>query len=648
LPSEKPEVKRDPLGRPTPPSPLRLLILFALLMGLLLMFFRSPDVGSEAAIELPYTAFKEAVRQGDVERVEVEAQSIEGSFSEPRALPDDRGTTRRFTTTLPPFEDPELMALLEAQDVELVAQRERQNWALAVLISLLPWVLLIGLFVFISRRMQQRASQITPGGPGIFGGFGRSRAKRYRKGESHTTFADVAGLEGAKRDLLEVIDYLRNPSRYRKIGAKVPKGILLMGPPGTGKTLLARAAAGEADVPFFSISGSEFIEMFVGVGASRVRDMFNEAKQTAPAIIFIDEIDSIGRARGTGLGGGHDEREQTLNQILSEMDGFSPHEAVVVLAGTNRPDVLDPALLRPGRFDRKITLDLPRKEARRQILSLHARRVKLATKVDMDRLAVDTVGFSGADLENLVNEAALLAARKRKDSIEQEDIEEARDKIVLGDRREDAFSERAREFVAYHEAGHALVSSLMPHAGRIRKVTIIPRGRALGATEQIPEEERHEMSQSQLIDRLAVMLGGRAAGLLVFNENSTGVDDDLKQATNLARRMVCNWGMSERIGPASFRHGEEHIFLGREMASPKRDFSEHTAQLIDEEIRRLLSEADRRAYQCLKQNRVKLDVLAKALLDHETVEEDELLRIAGDRIQDGPKRRDTGTYAPPT
>jgi cell division protease FtsH len=399
-----------------------------------------------------------------------------------------------------------------------------------------------------------------------------------------------------------------------------------MGPPGTGKTLLAKAVAGEAKVPFFSISGSEFIEMFVGVGASRVRDMFKSARKEAPAIIFIDEIDSVGRARGTGLGGGHDEREQTLNQILGEMDGFDPHEAVVVLAATNRPDVLDAALMRPGRFDRKITLDLPDKKARRAILGIHSANVPLSSDADLDRIAALTVGFSGADLENLVNEAALLCARENLDAVDMKILLSARDKIVLGGKRELIISEEEKALVAYHEAGHALMASQLPTADPLDKVSIIPRGRALGVTEQIPEEEHYNLRQSYLRDRIGVMLGGRAAEQLVFGEVSSGAEDDLKQATRLARHMVTHWGMSEKIGPVAFRRGEEHIFLGREMTQ-QRDFSENTAQIIDDEICSLLKGVEQEVADLLEKNRDRLEALAQTLLQKETLEAGEIQSI---------------------
>ena len=577
----------------------------------------------EPVLQYTYTQFREQVRNGNVERVTIRGEQIRGELKNPQQLEGREQKTNRFETTRPPFDDSSLMDLLDQHGVNVEAESAEGPWWQTLLVSLLPWLLILGFFIFITYRLQQRAGQM---GGGIFSA-GKSPAKRYRKDESaQTTFEEVAGLENAKQDLREVVDFLKDPDKYRGLGAKVPRGTLLMGPPGTGKTLLARAVAGEADVPFFSISGSEFIEMFVGVGASRVRDMFKQAKQEAPAIIFIDEIDSVGRSRGTGLGGGHDEREQTLNQILSEMDGFSPHEAVVVMAGTNRPDVLDSALLRPGRFDRKITLELPRRSARKEILKVHTRKTRLGEDVDLDHLAAGTPGFSGADLENMVNEAAMFAARKGKERIEKDDFEEARDKLILGSRRQIEFAEEERQLVAYHEAGHTLLAALLPKADPIRKVTIIPRGHALGATEQIPEEERQNLSRSRLLDRMTTMLGGRASERLVFGEESSGADNDLQQATKMARAMVSRWGMSDKLGAASFRLEEDHIFLGREMAKPK-NFSEHTAQLIDDEIMRILTELDNRADNILRENRAALDALAQRLLEEDTVEEPALSEL---------------------
>ena len=439
----------------------------------------------------------------------------------------------------------------------------------------------------------------------------------------------MAGLEGVKHDLQEIVEFLRNPAKFQRLGARVPKGILLMGPPGTGKTLLGRAVAGEAGVPFFSINGSEFIQMFVGVGAGRVRDLFNTAKEHAPAILFIDEIDAVGRHRGAGVGGGHDEREQTLNQILSEMDGFTQNESVIVMAATNRPDVLDPALLRPGRFDRHITVDRPSYKGRLAIFEVHSKGVPLDIDVDLERMAAGTVGLTGADIRNLVNEAALWASRHDKDYVDMADFEYARDKLLMGSKREEVLSDQEKTMTAYHESGHALLAWMVPGVDRLHKVSIVPRGRSLGATQLLPEEDRLNISESELHTRLLFLLGGRAAEKLVFDQYSAGAEDDLNKATQLARRMVTHWGMSERLGPVAFRDSEDHPFLGREMAEPRR-FSEHTAQVIDEEVSRLLRDAADKATAMLKQHREKLDMLAKKL------EESRDARRGGDREADRP------------
>ncbi len=599
---------------------------FWLLVAIALGWYWAVYTSAEAPQPLTYTEFKAKVRDDAVTGVSFSGDRVSGELKNETSASSNgkqaqSPTHLQFVTTLPPIDDPGLMPLLEQHDVDVRAQSQQMSWWWGLIVSLLPWIAIGALVWFVSRRMRERMSG-ADGAGGLFG-FGKSRAKRFRRREVNVTFDDVAGLRGAKEDLREITGYLKDPAHYRRLGAKIPKGILLMGAPGTGKTLLARAVAGEAQAPFFSISGSEFIEMFVGVGASRVRDLFDSAKRESPAIIFIDEIDSVGRARGAGLGGGHDEREQTLNQILSEMDGFAPHEAVVVLAATNRPDVLDPALLRPGRFDRKVALDLPDRKAREAILRIHAREVQLAEDVDLDRLAALTVGFSGADLENLVNEAALLAGRDDAASVTMALLLRARDRVVLGGKRELALSSAEKQLIACHEAGHALAASLLPQADPLDKVTIIPRGRALGATEQIPEQERHSLRESYLKDRIGVMLGGRISEQIVFGETSSGAEQDLEHATRLARRMVSQWGMSTRLGPVAFRRGEEHIFLGREMAQ-QRDFSEHTARVVDAEIRDLVGGIEKRVTQLLKAHRHELDMLAAALLEHETLQRQDI------------------------
>jgi cell division protease FtsH len=485
-----------------------------------------------------------------------------------------------------------------------------------------PLVLFVLLWIMMRRARDQFL------GGGILSGFSKSPAKRYENGKQRITFEDVAGLEGVKNDLQEIVEFLKNPEKFQRLGGRIPKGTLLMGPPGTGKTLLAKAVAGEAGVPFFSINGSEFIQMFVGVGASRVRDMFKTAKEAAPCILFIDEIDAVGRVRGAGLGGGHDEREQTLNQILSEMDGFSPNESVIVLAATNRPDVLDPALLRPGRFDRHVTVDRPNLRGREAIFKVHCRKVTLADDVDLHQLASGTVGLTGADIRNLVNEAALWATRQGKDKVEMIDFEVARDKVLMGPKREEVLSGKEKMMTAYHESGHALLAWLVPGADKVHKVTIIPRGRALGVTQLLPEEDRLNIGEGELHARLVFMMGGRAAEKLIFDEYSAGAEDDLKRATQLARRMVTHWGMSERIGPVAYRTSEEHPFLGKEIVE-QREFSEHTAQLIDEEVARILHDAAERARDLLEVNRDQLDKLAHALAENEVLDNREIEELIG-------------------
>lgn len=485
----------------------------------------------------------------------------------------------------------------------------------------LPWILLLALMFWFWGAAQKRMTQ----GGGPFD-FSRSKARRARKETSTATLDDVAGIESAKREIAEIIDFLKSPEKYRALGAVMPKGVLLVGPPGTGKTLLARAIAGEAEVPFYSISASEFIEMFVGVGAARVRDMFKEARKDAPALIFIDELDAIGRSRGAGLGGGHDEREQTLNQILTEMDGFEAHENVLVLAATNRPDVLDSALLRPGRFDRKITLDRPHKEARAAILKVHVRKVPLANDVDLEQLAARTIGFSGADLKNLVNEAALTAARENLHEVNAHCFELARDRIILGEERDTKLTPKEREAIAYHECGHAIMAYYMPNADPLTKLTIIPHGMAMGVTEQTPREDHYTYNESYLKDRIKVMLGGRCSEKLIYGEVSTGAQNDLKEATALVRKMVGQWGMSEKIGPLGLSIGEEHVFLGREMGMP-REFSEKMAEMIDEEIQSQLLALERATLDFLTEHRNQLEALATAVLKHETLSAEDVEEI---------------------
>jgi len=632
---------KETFKRPLAKKPLNWRTLIWVILSWLLLLYLFGGLFSPTPAErtISYTEFKQKVKDGRVVEVTLKGNEITGKLKQapsgkekPKSVEKksifqifQKSETRSdyFKTVKPALQDPELLPLLEKNNVTIRAETEQRSWWSTLLISMLPWVLILGLIYYASKKMQERMAGGKGGG--IFG-FSKSKARLFDKKSIDVTYNDVAGLENAKKELQEVKEYLKDPSKFKTLGGELPKGILLVGPPGVGKTLLAQATAGEADVPFYSISGSEFIEMFVGVGASRVRDMFEKAKKDAPTIIFIDEIDSIGRVRGTGLGGGHDEREQTLNQILAEMDGFAPHESVIVMAATNRPDVLDPALIRPGRFDRRITLNLPQKKARRQILETHSRDVPLADDVNLENLAQRTPGFSGADLKNLVNEAALLAARKNKQKVESEDFDEAHDKILMGLEREDVIKDEDKKMVACHEAGHALLAELLPGADPLQKVTIIPRGMSLGATEQLPQEEHHNIKRSYLLNRLAIMLGGRAAEKIVFEDVSTGAADDLKKATELARRMVCQWGMSDKIGPVTFRVGETHPFLGRELTE-SRDFSEHTARLIDEEIKSIVGKMEKRAEETLEANRDSLDALSEQLLEHETLTKEEVDKI---------------------
>ncbi len=607
----------------SPPQWQRIL-LFVLISFMILYFFL--PYAPVRQLDISYTQFKKLVQEDKVEEVTFQGGVISGRFDSPltqdlRVLEEDQDVTayESFKTIKPDLEDKELLALLEDKEVGIHAELEQENWWRMIFVGLLPWLIIVGLLVYSARRFQAGMG----GGRGGLFGVGKSKAKLYKRETSTVGYQDVAGLVNAKKELQEVVDFLKDPGRYKSLGGELPKGILLAGPPGTGKTLMAQATAGEAGVPFYSISGSEFIEMFVGVGASRVRDMFSRAKKESPAIIFIDELDSIGRVRGTGVGGGHDEREQTLNQILSEMDGFSPHQSVVVLAATNRPDVLDPALTRPGRFDRRVALDLPQKKARKEILGVHTQKVPLGEDVDLDLIAGKTVGFSGADLKNLVNEAALLAARKQNKVVDKEAFDEARDKIVMGIEKENVMMNEDRETIAYHEAGHALMAKLLPEADPLEKVSIIPRGRSLGATEQIPEEDRRTLTRNYLLNRISIILGGRVAEKLARGHVSSGAGDDLKNATELARRMICQWGMSEKLGPVTFQQGEPHPFLGREMAQPK-DFSERTAQIIDEEIRSMVRDMEKKAEDELSAHREQLDILARELIDRETLDKDEI------------------------
>ncbi len=605
--------------------PLKYLIKWwpVVLVGLLLLAFLfsmqevAPPPGRPS--EVAYSEFKQLLRDHRVSSISL-AEHVATSTLKP--APDEPSGTsgQRIQVNLPSQDDAEFMQLVESSGALLAVEppkEEGSSW----LFSLLPWLIFLGIYFWFWNRMQSNLS-------GRFGGrdpsdFLTGSAQKETKQVKRITFADVAGQEGAKKEVAELVDFLRDPERYRRLGAEPPRGVLLMGPPGTGKTLLARALAGEADVNFYHTSASEFIEMFVGVGASRVRKMFDEAKKRAPSIIFIDELDAVGRVRGTGMGGGNDEREQTLNQILSEMDGFSGHEAVIVLAATNRPDVLDPALLRPGRFDRHVTLDLPDCAAREAILEVHTRKVPLDRDVELGTLASATPGFSGADLKNLVNEAAMAAARAGAQKITMRDFEEMRDKVIMGTVRSLAIRPEEKHRLAVHEAGHTVVAHFLPTADPVYKVTIIPRGRSLGGTHMLPEEERHTLPEDYLKDRLAVMLGGRTAERVLLGTVSSGADDDIKQATQMARAMVARWGMSEGIGPVDLRQSEDHPFLGREIAQPRR-FSETTAHDVDAAVSDLLRQAEARAQEVIVANEAGMKSLVQRLEEREALSAEEI------------------------
>jgi cell division protease FtsH len=587
-------------------------------------FITGNAIGTRVAIS--YDEFIKQARAGNVATVVISGDQVEGEFV--KELPADeaigRQSQKTFRVTLTPYLREGFDTLMQEQPgirTEVVPPSDGTGFLLGLYL-LVPLLLMAGFWMTLRRARDPL------GGSGFLGGFSKSPAKRYAAGDKQVTFADVAGLDQVKADLQEIVEFLKDPKKFQRLGGRVPKGVLLMGPPGTGKTLLARAVAGEAGVPFFSISGSEFIQMFVGVGASRVRDMFKTAKDASPAILFIDEIDAVGRVRGAGLGGGHDEREQTLNQILSEMDGFSPTESVIVLAATNRPDVLDPALLRPGRFDRHVTVDRPNQKARLELFKVHTRNVPLAADVDLQRLAGATVGMTGADIRNLVNEAALWATRHDKNAVDASDFDYARDKVLMGPKREEVLVGHEKTMTAYHEAGHALGAWLLPGVDKLHKVTIIPRGRALGVTQLVPEEDRMNVGESDLQNRLAFILAGRAAEKLVFGEYSAGAENDLMQATRIARKMVAHWGMSEKLGPVSCQSSHEHPFLGRDVYE-QREFSEHTAQIIDDEVARFLGEAAERAVKLLSDNREKLDRLAAELESREMLDDTEVVEIIG-------------------
>lgn len=594
------------------------LIFLLVLFGLIVSMYSALKNASLPAKELSYSSFLDDVENKRVRSVEIEGDLITGMYQTKTAQPET------FRVTAP--NDEKLVEVLRKNGVDITAKPpQEQPWYYVLLANLLPLLIIVGIWLFFMRQVQMGA------GKGM--SFGKAKAKLLTESQHKVTFADVAGIEEARAELQEIIDFLKDPKKFTKLGGRIPKGVLLIGSPGTGKTLLAKAIAGEAGVPFFSISGSDFVEMFVGVGASRVRDLFLQGKKNAPCIIFIDEIDAVGRHRGAGMGGGHDEREQTLNQLLVEMDGFESNEGVILIAATNRPDVLDPALMRPGRFDRRVIVPRPDMNGRLGILKVHAKRVPLAESVNLETVARGTPGFSGADLESLVNEAALHAARQNKDHVERADFEFAKDKVMMGaERRSMLLTEKEKETTAFHEAGHALVAKMVKNSDPVHKLTIIPRGMALGLMQQLPETDKHTYSRSYWIDQLAVFFGGRVAEELVFNDMNTGASNDIERATEIARRMVCEWGMSDKLGPIHYAGKEEQLFLGREMSKP-REHSESTQVLIDQEVRLILDNAYHQARKILSDNIEALRRVALAVLERETLDGEEIdLLIAGNTL----------------
>ena len=582
---------------------LALWLVISLMMVMLFQIFKQPE---RSSISVSYSDFMSMVDSGSVIQVTIQGDNIAGVSAQ-----------GPFKTFAP--KDPELIKLLRSKGVKISVKPEENSSWVQVFLSWIPMLLLIGVWIFFMRQMQ------AGGGKAL--SFGKSRARLMSDSQEKVTFEDVAGIEEAKEELEEIVEFLRDPKKFTRLGGRIPKGVLLLGSPGTGKTLLARAIAGEAGVPFFSISGSDFVEMFVGVGASRVRDLFVQGKKNAPCIIFIDEIDAVGRHRGAGLGGGHDEREQTLNQLLVEMDGFESNEGVILISATNRPDVLDPALLRPGRFDRQVVVPVPDLRGREGILKVHLRKKLVSEDVEITVLARGTPGFTGADIENMVNEAALMAARRGKDRVEMVDFEDAKDKVLMGtERKSMIISDEEKKITAYHESGHTLVARLLPDTDPIHKVTIIPRGRALGLTQQLPEDEKHTYPRDYLLNTIAILMGGRAAEEIVLSIQTTGAGNDIERATEVARKMVCDYGMSEELGPLSFGKNEEQIFLGREIAQ-HRDYSELTVQKIDEEVRNIVNRAYEKTQQLITNDLDTVHKMANALLEKETLNSDDIDEI---------------------
>lgn len=584
-------------------------LFWVVLIGLSITFYGLMKGSTPPTKEKSYSEFLKAIDSEEVHKVTIEGNTITWK---PLNLTDS------FKTTSP--NDPKLIERLQGKNIEIVVKEPtEQPWYLLLLINSLPILLIVAIWIFFMRQVQMGA------GKGM--SFGKSRAKLLTESQQKVTFKDVAGIDEARSELEEIIEFLKDPKKFTKLGGRIPKGVLLIGSPGTGKTLLAKAIAGEAGVPFFSISGSDFVEMFVGVGASRVRDLFIQGKKNAPCIIFIDEIDAVGRQRGAGMGGGHDEREQTLNQLLVEMDGFEGNDGVILIAATNRPDVLDPALLRPGRFDRRVVVPRPDLNGRLGILKVHARRTPLADDVDLQVIARGTPGFSGADLEILVNEAALHAARVDKEKVTKDDFEYAKDKVMMGaERRSMLLTEKEKETTAYHEAGHALVAKLLPNADPVHKLTIVPRGMALGLMQQLPEQDKHTYSRKYWMDQLAVFFGGRAAEQIVFNDMNTGASSDIERATAIARRMVCEWGMSDKLGPVHYSSREDHVFLGRELGKPK-EHSETTQVDIDNEVKKILESQYEVARKLIQENLDTLHRLAKGVIERETLDSDDIEKL---------------------
>ncbi|MBL7959435.1 ATP-dependent zinc metalloprotease FtsH [bacterium] len=620
----KPEKTNSGKKRPSPdgnPNFKNSLSTFFLWLAIFAAFFFLYQIftaTSDRHMEVSYSNYQALLSQDKIASIHVTENELRGILKEEISFPVD-GVPVKFSQfkIYLPFIDSKMIEEWNAKNINVEFSKKGTDFS-TIFIQMLPWIIAIGIFIFILRRMQGGG-----GAKNIFS-FGKSRAKMSSDKDPHVTFSDVAGCDEAKQELQEIVDFLKDPDKFTRLGGRIPKGALLLGPPGTGKTLLARAVAGEAEVPFFSISGADFVEMFVGVGAARVRDLFEQAKKNHPCIIFIDEIDAVGRSRGAGLGGGHDEREQTLNQLLVEMDGFDSNAGIILVAATNRPDILDSALMRPGRFDRQIVVDQPDVNGREEILKIHTRKIHLHEGVTLKKIAKGTPGLSGADLENLVNEAALLAARRNSDAVDNIDFENAKDKVMMGvERKSMVISESEKKTTAYHEAGHALVARLLPDSDPVHKVTIIPRGRALGLTHYLPTDDRHSYSRSYIQTMLTYMLGGRGAEKIIFNHYTTGASNDIERATMLARKMVCEWGMSDKLGPVAFGKKEEEVFLGREISTAK-NYSEETSRLIDTEIKAIILEAEQKAIQLINENVQNLHNIAAALIERETLDAEDL------------------------